>query len=249
MHASADASCVQGTGLVLPNWFVLGVTVGTHAALTQQQLSSLCKGLYVKRCNFYCHARAVAAGAAQTACPVETTLASRFDSVLTCSPLTRHPYTGNLHSETPGDSKRCVSTQWRCFERHSCQQTEHFFYRQVRPAASTVLEKKVSREEYSLAGSSPCRSALLFFSSPATVAKHSTATVLSSRPHMLPALNQTLTHPFNHQQPHMLPALKQTFIHPFSHVSNHASISRSHMFVITQASKQKFNLHPSIQSC
>ncbi len=127
MHASADASCVQGTGLVLPNWFVLGVTVGTHAALTQQQLSSLCKGLYVKRCNFYCHARAVAAGAAQTACPVETTLASRFDSVLTCSPLTRHPYTGNLHSETPGDSKRCVSTQWRCFERHSCQQTEQFF--------------------------------------------------------------------------------------------------------------------------
>ena len=56
------------------------------------------------------------------------------------------------------------------------------------PAASTVLEKKVSREEYSLAGSRPCKSALLFFSSLATVAKHSTATVLSSRPHMLPAL-------------------------------------------------------------
>ena len=55
------------------------------------------------------------------------------------------------------------------------------------PAASTVLEKKVSRAEYSLAGSRPCKSALLFFSSPAIVPRHSTATVLSSSPHMLPA--------------------------------------------------------------
>ena len=68
------------------------------------------------------------------------------------------------------------------------------------PAASTVREKKVSKAEYSLAGSKPCKSALLFFSSPATVPRHSTATVLSSSPHMLPAHKCLVTPEAKHTQ-------------------------------------------------
>ena len=33
----------------------------------------------------------------------------------------RHPYTGNLISEKPGDSKKQVSTLWRCLKSLSCR--------------------------------------------------------------------------------------------------------------------------------
>ena len=113
---------VCGTLFVLSSWIIL---VGTHGALTQRQHDTLAEVFAVRdvtltaampelllqaqpcqRCNSHCcHVRAIATGAAQTACLVETTLASRLDRCLTGSffnPETstlvqeRHPYIEHL---------------------------------------------------------------------------------------------------------------------------------------------------------